>query len=96
MSAQEINPPVNDPNKTMNKEDQGKKPAVVGRADTRFDPSLFYDGPMFLNDRPIYLDPEMVPVTEVTRILGPAGLLQQTRPLPKNYNKFYNQGQPYS
>jgi len=70
------------------------KPKPVGQADTRFDPSDEYDGPMFLQDRPVYLDFNQVPVTEVVRIHGPAGFVSQTRPMQKSYNKLYNQGQP--
>ena len=93
-NKQTIEVPVNDHDQTF--QIKLKKPEAVGQADTRFDPSENYDGAMFLNDRPIYLDPEQVPVTEVTRILGPAGFINQTRVMPKNYHKLYNPGQPYS
>lgn len=61
----------------------------VARAQSLFPPDPSYDGPSFLRDRPVYLDPEQVPVTEVVRFLGPAGLIPQTDPLALQPNPFY-------
>ena len=60
------------------------------------DPNQYYDETTFLKDRPIYLDPQMVPVTEQARFLTEEGLLVQTNRLPLQPNEFYQPALPFT
>lgn len=55
------------------------------------DPNERYDGEMFLNiqDAPVNLDPNLVPVTEKTRYFSSQGLVDQYYPIPLQPNYFY-------
>ena len=58
---------------------------------TTTEPKGAYDGFMFLADRPVVLDPQLVPVTEPVRYLGPDGLVMVAGydPIPLQPNPLY-------